>query len=130
MSVISGYNCSQEEAAICEACSQAIDDSYVIKLLNETMGPQTVSTLYINNYLLGIITQLSGIYFIRILRSVYTCKKWFDKISSTTWVACLCKYYGFHSRITEFKTDIEDMSFKLCLSKSSKDRIPVSDKSI
>ena len=62
MSVISGYNCSQEEAAICEACSQAIDDSYVIKLLNETMGPQTVSTLYINNYLLGIITQLSGVY--------------------------------------------------------------------
>ena len=69
MSVISGYNCSQEEAAICEACSQAIDDSYVIKLLNETMGPQTVSTLYINNHLRGIITQLSGI-----LRSVYTCK--------------------------------------------------------
>ena len=67
MSVISGYNCSQEEAAICEACSQAIDDSYVIKLLNETMGPQTVSTLYINNYLRGIITQLSGIYFIRII---------------------------------------------------------------
>ena len=67
MSVISGYNCSQEEAAICEACSQAIDDSYVIKLLNETMGPQTVSTLYINNHLRGIITQLSGIYFIRII---------------------------------------------------------------
>ena len=90
MSLISGYNCSQEEAAICEACSQAIDDSYVIKLLNETMGPQTVSTLYIKNHLRGIIIQLSGIYFIRIshdilmlmyiysyryLRSVYTCKK-------------------------------------------------------
>ena len=67
MSVISGYNCSQEEAAICEACSQAIDDSYVIKLLNETMGPQTVSTLYINNHLRGINTQLSGIYFMRII---------------------------------------------------------------
>ena len=66
MSVISGYNCTQKEAAICEACDQAIDDSYVIKLLNETMGPQTVSTLYINNHLRGIITQLPGIYFMRI----------------------------------------------------------------
>ena len=61
MSAISGYNCSQEEAAICDACSEAIEDSYVIKLLNETMGPQTVSTLYINKYLHGIITQLYGI---------------------------------------------------------------------
>ena len=51
MSAISGYNCSQEEAAICEACDQAIDDSYVIKLLNETMGPQTVSTFFIDTYL-------------------------------------------------------------------------------
>ena len=65
MSVISGYNCSQEEAAICEACSQAIDDSYVIKLLNETMGPQTVSTLRVNDYLFRNIFYLYGVYLIR-----------------------------------------------------------------
>ena len=61
MSVISGYNCSQEEAAICEACDQAIDDSYVIKLLNETMGPQTVSTLRVNDYLFRNIFYLYGV---------------------------------------------------------------------
>ena len=59
MTAISGYNCSQEEAAICDACSEAIDDSYVIKLLNETMGPQTVSTLYINNiYMASLLSYI------------------------------------------------------------------------
>ena len=58
MSVISGYNCTQKEAAICEACDQAIDDSYVIKLLNETMGPQTVSTFFIDTYLYDNIRKL------------------------------------------------------------------------
>ena len=61
MSVISGYNCTQKEAAICEACDQAIDDSYVIKLLNETMGPQTVSTLRVNDYLFRNIFYLYGV---------------------------------------------------------------------
>ena len=65
MSVISGYNCTQKEAAICEACDQAIDDSYVIKLLNETMGPQTVSTLTVNDYLFSNIFYLYGVYLIR-----------------------------------------------------------------
>ena len=58
MSVISGYNCTQKEAAICEACDQAIDDSYVIKLLNETMGPQTVSTFFMDTYLYDNICKL------------------------------------------------------------------------
>ena len=62
MSAISGYNCSQEEAAICDACSEAIDDSYVIKLLNETMGPQTVSTLYINNIYMASLLSYITIY--------------------------------------------------------------------
>ena len=70
MSVISGYNCSQEEAAICEACSQAIDDSYVIKLLNETMGPQTVSTLTVNDYLFSNIFYLYGVYLIRTMEKM------------------------------------------------------------
>ena len=63
MSVISGYNCTQKEAAICEACDQAIDDSYVIKLLNETMGPQTVSTFFIDTYLYDNICKLYRIYY-------------------------------------------------------------------
>ena len=70
MSVISGYNCTQKEAAICEACDQAIDDSYVIKLLNETMGPQTVSTLTVNDYLFSNIFYLYGVYLIRTMEKM------------------------------------------------------------
>ena len=70
MSAISGYNCSQEEAAICDACSEAIDDSYVIKLLNETMGPQTVSTLYINNIYMASL--LSYIVFFTTYQCLFT----------------------------------------------------------
>ena len=130
MSVISGYNCTQKEAAICEACDQAIDDSYVIKLLNETMGPQTVSTFFIDTYLYDNIC--SAIWLCRCNRIEHSYKKmkWCGVICSKTWMTCLWKYYRLYSRIIEFKTDIEDMSFKLCLSSSSKNRILVIDKSI
>ena len=44
MSLIKGYNCSQEEASVCDVCEKTMNASYVNQTLHDYLGPQRVSS--------------------------------------------------------------------------------------